>query len=503
MKVLSADKIREWDQYTISHEPVSSIELMERAARACVQWIEKTGYQEQHFNIFCGKGNNGGDGLAIARLLTARKYPVKVFILEFGHKGTDDFQVNLARLHEYPEVEIKFIQSNDHFPSLDKDEIIIDALFGSGLNRGLEGVTAELVDHLNNTGCRVISVDIPSGLFVDRSSKGNKVIRADHTLAFQCYKPAFLVAENGPYTGDVAILDIGLHPDFYRIANAEMEMIDKEHVRSLYKPRNRFAHKGKFGHVLLIVGSHGKMGAAILTAKACLRCGAGLVTCHVPKSGYEIMQSSVPEAMVITDPNNSMITKIDEDLSKYNVIGIGPGIGTVRETKQALQELFKTFQKPMVLDADALNCLASEYKLIKQIPPGSILTPHPKEFERWFGESKNDFERIELARQKANELNLVIILKGHHTLVASPGGKLYFNSTGNPGMAKAGTGDVLTGVLSGLLAQGYSSFDAALLGVYLHGLAGDLAAENFSEEGIIATDIINQLAQSFKIFNSN
>ncbi|MFI5134106.1 MAG: NAD(P)H-hydrate dehydratase, partial [Chitinophagales bacterium] len=498
MKILSAEEIRAWDQYTIQHEPIASIDLMERAAFKCVYWLEENAFSGKLFRIFCGKGNNGGDGLAIARMLAERKNSVAVHILEFGHKGTEDFQMNLARLHQYPEINICFVQTEENFPELNSNEIIIDALFGSGLNRGLEGVTAKLVEYINGSGCQVISIDIPSGLFVDRSSKGNTIVKANHTLCFQCSKPAFLVAENVEYIGKIHILDIGLLKDFYHSVLSPYEMLDNEIIHTIYKPRNRFAHKGNFGHALLITGSYGKTGAAVLSAKACLRSGAGLLSCHIPKCGYEILQTSVPEAMVLADQNVSINTKIEEDLTTFDAIGIGPGINTATETKMLLREVFDLYRNPVVLDADALNIMASQKDLLKLIPAGSILTPHPKEFERLFGESKNEFERIENALSNAKLFNSLIVLKGHHTLIATPDGKAFFNSTGNAGMATAGSGDVLTGVLTGLLAQGYSSVETALLGVYLHGLAGDFAAKQFSEEAMIAGDITENLGEAFK-----
>ena len=497
MKLFSAEQIRLWDQYTIQHEPIPSINLMERAASQCVDWLERNNYTDNSFHIFCGKGNNGGDGLAIARMLSERKTTVTVHILEFGHKGTDDFQTNLARLHQYPGISIRFIQTEENFHALTSDDIVIDALFGSGLNRGLEGVTANLVQHINDSGCTIISIDIPSGLFTDKSSKGQTVIKADHTLSFQCYKMAFLVAENSAFIGEVHILDIGLHPDFYPAASLNYELTDTDLIRSIYKPRNKFGHKGNFGHALIVAGSYGKIGAAVLSAKACLRSGAGLLSCHIPKCGYDIMQTSLPEAMVMTDFNSSFNTKLDDDPAKYEAIGIGPGIGTASETKMMLRDILGTCKKPLVLDADALNIIASQKDLLSFIPAGSILTPHPKEFERMFGETENEFERIELALQKAIELNLVIVVKGHHTLIAAPNGKAFFNSTGNAGMATAGSGDTLTGILTGLLAQGYVSVDAAILGVFIHGLAGDIAAKKISMEAMIAGDIIDCLPEAF------
>ncbi len=502
MKIPGAADIRNWDQYTIAHEPISPIDLMERAATSCIKWLDHIGIKTSSFHIFCGKGNNGGDGLAIARMLAGKGIKVAVHILEFGHLGTADFQANLARLHQFPEAEIKFIQSEENFPSLEKDSVIIDALFGSGLNRKLESVTANLVDHLNAQDNLRISIDIPSGMSTDHSSFGNPMIRADHTLAFQCYKPAFMFAENGPYTGEVHILDIGLHPAFYDSIYSSFELVDEEIVAGIFRPRKSYTHKGDHGHALIMAGGYGKAGAAVLCARACLRSGVGLLSCQVPKSGYEIMQSAVPESMLLTDVNSSFITGVEEDLTKYEAIGIGPGIGKAPETRKLLKEVFGKYRKPMVIDADALNILGMEKELLANVPAGSILTPHPKEFERVFGETRNDFEKIELAKQMANKMNVVIVLKGQHTAIASPGEKIFFNSTGNAGMATGGSGDVLTGILTALLAQGYPSMEASMLGVYLHGMAGDLAKKDLSMEGMIAGDIVEYLPKAFLYVNT-
>lgn len=502
MKILSAEEIRNWDQYTIAHEPIASIDLMERAAAKCTEWILQQYPVAPSFAIFCGKGNNGGDGLAIARMLMEKKYDVTVHILEFGHKGTDDFQTNLARLHKIPGHDIHFIQSEQNFHLFPQGQVIVDALFGSGLNRKLEGVTANLVEHINSSGCNVISIDIPSGLFVDRSSKNAPAIRARHTLAFQVYKPAFLVAENGDAVGEIHLLDIALHHDFYRALASRFELTDEAIIRSIHKPRKKFSHKGNFGHALLVAGSYGKMGAAVLSARACMRSGAGLLTCHIPTCGYNIVQAAVPEAMVMTDIHSSINTKVDDDLTKYEAIGMGPGIGTAPETKMLLREIFDAYRSPVVLDADALNLLSTQKDLFRLIPAGSVLTPHPKEFERMFGETATEFDRILLALQKAKELNCIIVLKGHHTFIATTDGRGFFNSTGNPGMATAGSGDVLTGILTGLMAQGYSSVEAAILGVYLHGLAGDIAAKKLSMEAMVAGDIIENLGNAWLLVDS-
>ena len=496
MTIYSADQIRAWDAFTIRHQPIRSIDLMERAAQACADWIVNRGFAERSFKIFCGKGNNGGDGLAMARLLWKQGATIDVHILEFGKIGTEDFQTNLQRLHELP-ISIHFIQSKDHFPELRSSDIIIDALLGSGLNKPLQGIAEDLVQYLNLSSNIIIAVDIPSGLFTDKSSKDHMVIKAEHTLSFQTHKMAFLVAENAPFIGDVHILDIGLHPAFTEQTASGKILVDRKLIDSLKKRRSRFSHKGNFGHALLIGGSYGKIGAMLLSAKACLRSGAGLVSTYIPKCGYEILQTSVPEAMTITDAAELMLAQPPPDTDKYTVLGIGPGMGTAEDSRKVLLEILLSYHKPVVVDADGLNCIAQTKAGLEKLPPYSILTPHPKEFERLFGSCANDFERIELAARKAEELSVIIVLKGHHTLIALPDRRLYFNSTGNAGMAKGGSGDVLTGMITALCAQGYPPADAAILGVYLHGLAGDLAAATLSQEAMTASDIITFLPQAF------
>lgn len=500
MQILSAGQIRSWDQYTIGNEPIASIDLMERAALTCVEWLAQQQLIKYHFAVFCGKGNNGGDGLAIARLLAEKGSNVTVSILEFGHKGTDDFQANLERLHQYPQVTIRFIQTTDHFHPVEKNTLIIDALFGSGLNRKLEGVTAALTQHINQSGQPVIAIDIPSGMFADQSSAGNPVVHADNTLSFQCYKQAFLMTENAAAIGQLHILDIGLHPGFVPAGNP-FELVDETMIRGLFKPRQAFAHKGSYGHALLVAGSHGKIGAAVLAAKSCLHSGVGLLTCHIPGCGYPILQTAVPEAMVLTDFNSSFNTKIDTDLSVYKAVGMGPGLGQASETKQLVHDLLIAVKRPLVIDADALNMLAASPQWLSLVPAESILTPHPKEFARLFGDTDNEYERINRAVEKAKELNCVIIVKGHHSFIATPGGRGYFNNTGNAGMATGGTGDVLTGLLTGLLCQGYAATEAAILGVYLHGLAGDLAAEVLSQEALTAGDLTSYIGKAFLLIN--
>ncbi|MGZ3888649.1 MAG: NAD(P)H-hydrate dehydratase [Flavisolibacter sp.] len=501
MYVLTAGEIRAWDAYTIQHEPVVSIDLMERAAAKCVEWIGEKAWEDIHFKIFCGKGNNGGDGLAIARMLSQKGFPVTVYILEFGKPGTGDFQINLQRLHECP-VDIHYLQQTNSFPELQASDLVIDALFGSGLNKPLEGLAAELVQHMNGSLPAVVSIDLPSGLFADRSSKGQTMVEADYVLTFQCYKPGLLVPENAPFTGVVQVLDIGLHPGFLTQRPARDRWVDKAFADTIFLPRSPFAHKGDFGHALLIAGSYGKMGAAVLAAKACLHTGAGLTSVYAPKCGYEILQTSVPEAMVMTDKGENDLGFLPDELDRYAAIGIGPGIGTKDGTQDMLAFVIRRFPHRLVIDADGLNCLAARKDLLSHLPPKTVLTPHPREFDRLFGDHQNDFARMATAKEQASALGIVIVLKGHHTLIATPDGHCYFNSTGNAGMAKGGSGDVLTGIITALLAQKYLPVEAAVLGVFLHGHAGDLAAGALSQEAMVATDIITFLSQSFLKFQT-
>jgi hydroxyethylthiazole kinase-like uncharacterized protein yjeF len=494
--------MRAWDQYTMQHEPVSSIDLMERAAKKCTDWIIARGLKERSFKIFCGKGNNGGDGLAIARMLLQNGYSLSVHIPESENSGSEDFQTNLLRLQQSDLNAVHWIRSQEDLPFVHSRDIVIDALYGSGLNKPLQGLAASLVEQINRSGAMVISIDVPSGLFMDSSSIGHPIVEADHTLSFQCYKTALLVQENASYIGTVAVLDIGLDSGFLQSENSDMHFVDKGMIHQLYKPRDPFAHKGNFGHALLIAGSYGKMGAAILAARSCLRSGAGLLSCYLPHCGYQIMQTAVPEAMVLTDENENIIARLPDEIEKYSVIGIGPGIGTADETQKLLSFIVRRYQRPLVIDADGLNCLSLQKDLLPLLPSGSVLTPHPKEFERLFGAHTDDFERIGTASKKAREQNTVIILKGHHTLIATPRGKLFFNSTGNAGMAKGGSGDVLTGIVTALLAQKYGPEQAAILAVYLHGSAGDLAAAALSQEAMTATDIISFLPQAFLALSS-
>lgn len=494
MKIFSASQIKAWDEYTIQHEPISSVDLMERASATCVEWFKKNIRLPQKLILFCGPGNNGGDGLAMARMILLAGGAIDIYVLQ-SDLFSNDFTANLQRLRALSHPVNYLIRETD-IPPIENDAIVIDALFGSGLNRALEGLAQTLVTHINESQAVVMSIDIPSGLFADKTSKGNTVVQADHTLTFQTLKLAFLLPENAAFTGNVTVLDIGLHPQYYQHTESELEVISSDFIHSIYRPRQRFSHKGSFGFAGLIAGSYGMMGAAVLSAKACMRSGVGKLRCHIPETGYDILQSAVPEAMCITDSGNRFHSKLS-GWSPYETCAVGPGLGS-EVPATLLQDLLDKKPSRLIIDADALNLLSDNKHLYPKIPPNTIITPHPKEFERLFGETPDHFARLQLARQKAQELQIYIILKGNYSFIATPGGRGYFNPTGNPGMATAGSGDVLTGILLGLSGQYPDAAQVAILGTYLHGLAGDLAAAEKSEEAMVAGDIIDFLPGAFK-----
>lgn len=502
MKIFSAAQIREADRLTIEREPISSIDLMERAAAAVCRELALIYPSKKTFAIFCGPGNNGGDGLAIARMLKERGHEVQVFVTTFGAEGSADFQENLRRwaaIGTWIE-----LNENEPIPSIPAEAILIDALFGTGLSRPLDGFAADLVKEINHLPNFKISIDLPSGLFADLNA-GNwieKVVHAQLTFTFQWPKLAFMLADFGAAVGHFKVLDIGLLPAFEQKNTTDNYFLTKEDVISLLKVRQKFTHKNSYGHVAIYGGSRGKMGAAILCSKAALRAGAGLVTAVLPYGGYPIIQSAVPEVMCMPGELEDHLYSGDFK-NGFTHMALGPGLGRHPETEQLVKLAIQSSSNPLVLDADALNFLAENPTWMAFLPKMSILTPHPGEFDRMFGRKLNSEERYQEAKGMATRFGIVVVLKGAHTQVALPNGHSYFNSTGNPGMATAGSGDVLTGIIVGLLAQGYSPMESALMGVYLHGLAGDMGLSGQSHESLMAGDIIDNLGLSFKIMQKD
>jgi hydroxyethylthiazole kinase-like uncharacterized protein yjeF len=491
MKILTSAQIRSLDQYTIQNEPISSLDLMERASNAFVGWFCNQFVNTRPVCVFCGKGNNGGDGLAIARLLSQLSYDVQVVVADYTPNASDDFTQNLDRLktHFNP----AFISSADQFPTLSSQVVCIDALLGSGLSRPADGLLAGIIHKINALPNKVVSVDIASGLYMDNANGENDpIVEPDHTVTFQLPKLPFLLPQNVRFTGEWHVVDIGLSGKYIQELPTPYWFTDKKAAEKLIQPRGKFSHKGTFGHALLLAGSFGKMGAAVLSGRACLRSGVGLLTMHAPVCGYDIVQISAPEAMVSIDKNDRHISQFP-DLEPYSAVGVGPGVGQEPVTIALLEELLDQVKVPLIIDADALNILSGNRSLLDKLPPNTILTPHPKEFQRLAGESGDEYERLELARDFAGKYQVIICLKGANTAVILPNGEVHFNSTGNPGMATGGTGDVLTGIITSLLAQKYKPSEAAILGVYQHGLAGDRAAEQKGKTALIASDVVENL----------
>ncbi|MCB0504655.1 MAG: NAD(P)H-hydrate dehydratase [Cyclobacteriaceae bacterium] len=489
MKILSAEKIRETDAYTIENEPIKSIDLMERAAQAFVNWFVKE--YDSNTGVLCvaGPGNNGGDALAIARMLSKRSYNARVLLTSPDVEGSRDYQMNLRRLPR----DVKHITSI----SETRSKIVIDGIFGSGLTRPVDGELAQLIDEINNSGKKIVSVDIASGLSCDGHALGEHVIKPDHTVSFQIPKLAFMFPENAPYVGRWVTINIGLNQDFIDSQQTYFNYQVDSEIKDIITPRKKFAHKGTFGHALLIGGSYGKVGAISLASKACLRSGAGKVTTLLPKCGYNVIQTGVPEVMCLTSGEDHLENLSMKVIEGFSAIGIGPGMGTTQSTLSLFTNIIKSIKQPIVIDADGLNLLNENKELLEMLPEGSVLTPHVGEFDRLVGAASSGIERIEKQREFAKKYKVVVVLKGAHTTVSDIDGNVWFNSTGNPGMATAGSGDVLTGMITGLLAQGYNTLEAARIGVFIHGKAGDLAKKELGEISLIASDIVERISSAF------
>ncbi len=498
MKIFRAEQVREIDAFTIAEEPIASIDLMERAAIRLAGWYVRHFHTDRKVLMFAGPGNNGGDALAMARLLAGRQYRVLCYLLQFG-KPSADYLINLDRLKEQGLVSLVELSEKDPLPDFAEGEVVVDGIFGSGLSRKATGFPGKVIRHINDRARTVVAIDIPSGLFGEDNTDNDLdgVIRADYTLTFQFPFLSFFFDSSESAVGRWRVHDIRLHPEAIAKTATSYQTLEPEFIRSLLPPRRSFAHKGTFGHALMISGCYGMMGAALLSGEAALRSGTGLVTLHVPRFGYQIIQTGFPEAIVSLDQSDILFSE-PPDLGPYSAIGIGPGLGCKPNSGKGLKKVLEMAEVPLVMDADALNLLAMHPEWYNLLPEGSILTPHPKEFDRLAGPSENSYRRHLRQQEFAREYRVVVVLKGAYTGIASPEGSYWFNTTGNPGMATGGSGDVLTGLITGLLAQGTDPLDAALAGVYLHGLAGDLAAEDMGQEALLAGDLNRHLGAAFR-----
>ena len=500
MKIFPSSSIKKLDAYTIEHEPIASIDLMERAAQALTKAITERWDITTPITVFAGPGNNGGDALAVARMLAEKEYKVEAYL--FNPKGelSADCQTNKELVEMMDNVKFSEVSTQFVPPTLTMDHLVVDGLFGSGLNKPLSGGFAAVVKYINASPATVVAIDIPSGLMGEENTFNVKanIIRAHLTLSLQLPKLAFLFAENAEFVGEWKLLDINLSHEAIEETESNYALLEAEEIHALIKPRSPFSHKGNFGHALLIAGSYGMAGASVLAARACMRSGVGLLTVHAPMRNNDILQISVPEAIVELDASDSCFA-FPTDTDDYQAVGIGPGIGRSEETEAALLEQLSGCQTPLVLDADALNILANHRHALTTLPKGSILTPHPKELERMVGKCQNSYERLMKACELARTAKVHIILKGAYSAIITPSGKCYFNSTGNPGMATAGSGDVLTGVVLALMTQGYPAEEAAKIGTYVHGLAGDFARKKQGVIGMTAGDIVNYLPMAWRL----
>jgi hydroxyethylthiazole kinase-like uncharacterized protein yjeF len=502
MKILSSDQIKLAEKYSMEKRSISSLDLMEHAGAKLVERINQIFSAPKSYTIFAGPGNNGGDGLVMARLLHEQKNPVRVYILK-TRNYSPELSENIKRANDIG-IRLFDLESQNDIEKVqvDKDDMIIDALFGIGLHSPLEGIAKRLVSKINSLNNFKISVDIPSGLYVDwrpEEAWSNELntIKADLTLSIQFPKLGFMFAENEIYIGNWELVDIGLDdppqedPKLY---------LDPVEIKDMIHSRSSFGHKGNFGHVLISAGSKGKIGAAILSAEAAARTGCGLLTVHVPSSAAIEVHSKFPEAMVMADENEDFLTTPIKDATHFSAIGFGPGVDKNPATAQVLKQLIQNASQSLVIDADGLNILSENKTWLSFLNGNTILTPHPGEFDRLTKKHETGFERFKTQNEFSKKFGVYVVLKGHHTCITTPTGLSFFNSTGNNGMATGGSGDVLTGIITSLCAQGYSPLHASIIGVYLHGYAGDRAAEKVSKTSLIASDIIDHIPDFFLNF---
>ncbi len=494
MYILSSQQIAKTDKATVKINKISSINLMEHAATLCFNWLHsRLQGQQIKIHVLCGIGNNGGDGLVIARHLYQHGYNVDCYIVNFSDKRSDDFLHNyniLKELKHWPTI----INSKLDFPEISVEDIVVDCIFGNGLSKSPQGFTKDLIQYINNTGVFTLSIDLPSGLYGEKSiSDTNAVIKSNHILTFQTPKLALLLADNKDFVHSWEIVDIGLDTNFIESLNPTIQYITKKEALSFYKPREKWSHKGTYGHSLLIGGSFGKIGAISLAVKGSLKIGSGLVSAYIPKCGYTVLQTAIPECMVEVDQ--------DDEIAFFNfktkpiVIGIGSGMGTNEATAKGFERFLSENKTPLVIDADAINLLASNPNLLKLLPKFSVLTPHPKELERLIGSWKNDYEKLEKALEFSKKHTIILVLKDAITVTVF-NEKMYFNSTGNPALATGGSGDVLAGIITGLIAQGYEPLNASIFGVYLHGKTAELAVQKIAIESFTASTILDYLSDA-------
>lgn len=497
MKIFSKEQIYEGDKLTAKKQEITSTDLMERAATQIFNWMHLRMQGAQvPIHVFCGIGNNGGDGLVLGRHLITHGYNVKMYVVNYSDTRSKDFLINYDRIKNVSKEWPLLLTDANELPEIKPDDIIVDAIFGIGLNRPVVDWVKILFQHLKASKAFTLAIDLPSGLFPDRVPESDKdVVWATHTLSFQTPKLIFFLPDTAKYTVQWEVLDIGIDAEYLHTTPTDYELIGKMEMLPVYQPRQKFSNKGSYGHALVVGGSYGKIGAVTLASRAALAAGVGLVTAYVPKCGYTPLQASFPEAMVLTDANEEILTNIEFSIQP-GVIAFGVGVGTEEKTITAFENFLKTNTTPLVVDADGINILAKKKELLKLLPEQTVLTPHPKELERLIGKWDGDFDKLEKTKALSKKYNLVIVIKGANTITVYQD-KGYVNTTGNPGLATAGTGDVLTGIITGLIAQGYEPLVAALFAIYLHGKSADIAVEDLGYQSLIASHVIETLGEAY------
>ena len=497
MKIFSKEQIYEGDKQTAIHQGIDSAALMERAGEQIFNWMHLRMQGTQvPIHIFCGIGNNGGDGLVLARHLILAGYTVKTYVVNYSVKRSKDFLINYDRIKNVTKHWPVLMESEDDFPMIAQDDIIVDAVFGIGLNRPVIDWVQTLFRHFKASNAFTLSIDIPSGLYLDKAPDHESgIVHASYTLSFSCPKLVFFLPETAKFTKQWEVLDIGLDAEFMQTTQTDAVVIGRFEVLSIYKPRDLFSHKGHFGHSLVIGGSYGKIGAVVLASRAALSSGCGLVTAFVPKCGYTVLQASFPEAMVITDNDEHYITDIDFKIQP-SVIALGVGMGTNPKTITALKRFLKQNKTSLVIDADGINILSENKSFLELLPKQTVLTPHPKELERLIGKWSDDFDKLEKAKVFSKKHDVVLVIKGAHSITVY-NNMLYVNATGNPGLATAGSGDVLTGIITGLISQQYDVLSATVFGVYLHGKSADIAIADYGYQSLIASHVIEYLGAAY------
>ncbi len=502
MKIFNSAQIAEIDRYTLEAQHLKEYDLVTRVGKRLAQWMRgNLVLKRSKVVIFAGTGNNGNDAIALAKILGGWDIDCQLYVIGSKSKNSSLRRQLIEELYIFSTVRWKELCEGDEIPPLPNICYIVDGIFGTGLNRSVEGFYCKLIEKINSSGAKVISIDVPSGLLSDHRNEDESasVVRAHHTLTIQFPKLCMFFKENYQYTGDWEVIDVDLDLDIIDTIETPYSMIEKNSVRSILKKRGKYSHKGDYGHGLLIAGSAGMAGSAILAARGALRAGLGLLTLHVPKRLHDILQVSVPEAICETDRSDSIFTGINPRIAeKFDAVAVGPGIGKSPDTVAALKDIINSCNRPMVIDADAINILSTNKEMLELIPQNSVITPHPREFARIAGKYRDSREAAEMQMEFSAKNNITVVLKGANTSVSTPDGKMWFNSTGNPGMATAGSGDVLGGIILGFLSQGYSAREAAIAGTYLHGLSGDIVAAIKGEASLIAGDIADNLGEAFK-----